>query len=139
MVYCLSQPSGIIIILSRTLNTHRNVYVHVLQLKNMVSALFSSGGGMRKTKLFCNKGEIIGWDTIARLWKREEERAEWGLMSEVPKLKEQYIKRDSWTHLNVAPAKIMQVRTHTPSLSLSLSLSLLPRSYLPIYLTNNYL
>lgn len=97
---------------------HLKCYIHVcnivqecifsckiLQLKNMISALFSSG----KTKLFCNDGIIFGWDTIARLWTREEERAERGLMSEVPKLKERYIKRDSWTRLNVAPAKIMQV------------------------------
>ena len=133
------------------------MHVHVLQLKNMVSALFSSGGGMGKTKFFCNKGDMFGWDTIARLWKREEERAERGLMSEVPKLKERYIKRDSWTRLNVAPAKIMQVnvslphpsfsplfvpplsfsslplysRSHSPSLSLSLSLS-----HLPLYLSS---
>ena len=80
-------------------------FVKFLQLKNMISALFSSG----KTKLFCNNGIIFGWDTIAKLWTTEEERAECGLMSEVPKLKERYIKRDSWTRLNVAPAKIMQV------------------------------
>ena len=30
-------------------------------------------------------------------------------MSEVPKLQERYIVRDSWTMLNVSPAKIMQV------------------------------
>ena len=56
----------------------------------MVSALFSSGG-TGKTKSFCNAGVTFGWTTIVKLWKREEERAERGLMSEVPKLK-----RGSW-------------------------------------------
>ena len=89
----------------------------------MVSALFSSGASAGKTKFFCNEGVTFGWDTIIRLWKREEERAERGLMSEVPKLKERYIKRDSWTRLNVAPAKIMQVSALPPPLSLPPHLS----------------
>ena len=89
----------------------------------MVSALFSSGASAGKTKFFCNEGVTFGWDTIVRLWKREEERAERGLMSEVPKLKERYIKRDSWTRLNVAPAKIMQVSALSPPLSLPPHLS----------------
>ena len=76
------------ITLSCTLIAHGNVRIHVLQLKNMVSALFSSGGGVGNTKFFCNKGQTFGWDTIVRLWKREEERAERGLMSEVPKLRD---------------------------------------------------
>ena len=91
----------------------------------MVSALFSSGASAGKTKFFCNEGVTFGWDTIVRLWKREE-RAERGLMSEVPKLKERYIKRDSWTRLNVAPAKIMQVSALPPSLSFSPSFPLPP-------------
>ena len=62
----------------------------------------------------------FGWDTISRLWIREEERDECGLM---PKLKERYIKRDSWTRLNVAPAKIMHV-SMTVSFTLSLDISL---------------
>ena len=33
-----------------------------------------------------------------------------GLTRTVPKLRETHIIRDSWTKLNVAPAKIMQVR-----------------------------
>ena len=43
------------------------------------------------------------------MWQRELSRAEKGLMSAVPKLRERHIQRDSWTRLNVAPAKIMQV------------------------------
>ena len=60
------------------------MHVHVLQLKNMVPALFSSGGGVGNIKFFCSKGDTFEWDTIARLWKREG--AERGLMSEAPKL-----------------------------------------------------
>ena len=59
----------------------------------MVSALHSSKGG--RTKSFCNKGTVFGWHTIERMWSRELERAEKGLMSEVPKLQERYIVRDS--------------------------------------------
>ncbi len=80
---------------------------HYIQLKNMVSALHSSKGG--RTKTFCNKGTTFGWVTIERVWKREIDRAQDGIMSEVPKLRERHIIRDSWTKLNVSPAKIMQV------------------------------
>ena len=37
------------------------------------------------------------------------ERAKKGVMREVPNLQERRIIRDSWTKLNVSPAKIMQV------------------------------
>ena len=47
--------------------------MHVLQLENMVSALFSSSGGVGKIKFFCNKGDTFGWDTTARLWNRGDE------------------------------------------------------------------
>ena len=41
---------------------------------------------------------------------RECGRADRGVARMVPKLREVHIIRDSWTKLNVAPAKIMQVR-----------------------------
>ena len=78
-----------------------------MQLKNMISVLNSSRVG--GTKAFCFEGKIFGWGTIQRMWQRELSRAERGLMSAVPKLRERHIHRDSWTRLNVAPAKIMQV------------------------------
>lgn len=74
----------------------------------MVSALHSSKTS--KTKAFCRSDTLFGWVTIERMWKRELTRAKDGLMCQVPKLKDRYVKRDSWTRLNVAPAKIMQVR-----------------------------
>ena len=73
----------------------------------MVSALHSSKSG--STKAFCCRSTTFGWITVERMWQREIQRAESGLMCEIPKLKDHYVKRDSWTRLNVAPAKIMQV------------------------------
>ena len=35
-----------------------------------------------------------------------------GLARSVPKLREIHVIRDAWTKLNVAPAKIMQIRTY---------------------------
>lgn len=43
------------------------------------------------------------------MFTRECERADKGVARMVPKLREVHIIRDSWTKLNVAPAKIMQV------------------------------
>ena len=76
----------------------------------MVSALFqsrekSTGG----TRSFLKKGENFGWKTIQDLYKREMERIKRGQITRVPKLKESYIQRDSWTRLNVLPSKVMQV------------------------------
>lgn len=45
------------------------------------------------------------------MFNRECERADKGVARMVPKLREVHIIRDSWTKLNVAPAKIMQVST----------------------------
>ena len=45
------------------------------------------------------------------MWAREMERANSGVIREVPNLQEKYIVRDSWTKLNVSPAKIMQVHS----------------------------
>ena len=43
------------------------------------------------------------------MYARECSRVAKGLARMVPKLRETHIIRDSWTKLNVAPAKIMQV------------------------------
>ena len=43
------------------------------------------------------------------MFVRECEKADKGVARMVPKLREVHIIRDSWTKLNVAPAKIMQV------------------------------
>lgn len=77
-----------------------------MQLKNMVSALHSSRLGGSKS--FLKDGIFFGWQTIIDMWAREVERMKTNKMTRVPKLKQSYIIRDSWTRLNVAPAKIMQ-------------------------------
>ena len=79
-----------------------------MQLKNMINALFSSQSG--GTKSFCNdKGTGFGWKAIFDLYTRECSRRDAGSARMVPKLRESYVLRDSWTKLNVMPAKIMQV------------------------------
>ena len=75
----------------------------------MVNALFSSKSG--RTKLFrCGQERCtFGWETILELYRREVARAKEQLTRMVPRLKEVHCVRDSWTKLNVSPAKIMQV------------------------------
>ena len=71
----------------------------------MINALFSSKHG--GTKSFQLDGVHFGWDSIVSMYSRECERARSGLTRMIPKLKEIYIIRDSWTKLNVTPAKIL--------------------------------
>ena len=46
------------------------------------------------------------------MWIRECDKKKTGHARMVPKLRESHIVRDSWTKLNVAPAKIMQVYSY---------------------------
>ena len=71
----------------------------------MINALFSSQSG--RTKNFCdnNKTNLV----ILDLYSRECSRRDSGSARMVPKLRESFVLRDSWTKLNVMPAKIMQV------------------------------
>ena len=56
------------------------------------------------------KGVNFGWKTIQDMHQRETERINAGQVTRIPKLKESYnIVRDSWTHLNVMPSKVMQI------------------------------
>ena len=73
----------------------------------MINALFSSRVG--GTKSFVFDDVEYGWNTIVAMYGRECERVKQGLTRMVPRLKEIHIIRDSWTKLNVTPAKIMQV------------------------------
>lgn len=75
----------------------------------MIPALYSSqdNGG---TKDFVNsEGIHFGWETVEEVYRMDMKRAKNGQTRKVPKLKYSYIVRDSWTRLNVLPAKIMQV------------------------------
>ena len=61
------------------------------------------------TKMFQLEGNRFGWDAIIGMYKRECEWRSDGRERMVPKLREIHVIRDSWTKLNVLPAKIMQV------------------------------
>ncbi len=74
----------------------------------MIAALYSSRVDSG-TKDF-SKGRIsFGWSTIEAVYKSDLYRAKHGISRRVPGLKYAYVVRDSWTRLNVLPAKIMQV------------------------------
>ena len=73
----------------------------------MVAALYSSRQG--GTKNFTRDGIAFGWHTIIDMWERDLQRTSKGCLTNLPGMKENYIRRDGWTRLNVKPAKIMQV------------------------------
>ena len=73
----------------------------------MVNALYSSRAS--GTKQFQLEGNTFGWQAIVDLYLRECERRNKGAARSVPRLREVHVIRDSWTKLNVLPAKIMQV------------------------------
>ena len=75
----------------------------------MINALFSSQTGGTKSFRHSKDGDMIGWKAIIDMYARECQRREMGQARIVPKLRETYVLRDSWTKLNVLPAKIMQV------------------------------
>lgn len=73
----------------------------------MIAALYSSRPA--GTKNFQMNGFNFGWMAIEDLFAREVERSRTNCLRRVKDLKENFIHRDSWTRLNVKPAKIMQV------------------------------
>ena len=73
----------------------------------MIAALYSSRPA--GTKNFQINGCNFGWMAIEDLFAREVERSRTNCLRRVKDLKENFIHRDSWTRLNVKPAKIMQV------------------------------
>ena len=76
----------------------------------MINALFSSKQG--GTKQFKHgEGPEFGWKAVTDLYERELLRAHNGQARMVPRLREAHCLRDSWTKLNVLPAKIMQVNS----------------------------
>lgn len=72
----------------------------------MINALYSSQSGGSKS--FIWRGHCFGWTSLIDMYKRECARRNQGSARMIPKMRESYIIRDSWTKLNVAPAKIMQ-------------------------------
>ena len=94
-------------------NVHANNYIHtfLLQLKNMIAALYASKSSGR-ANCFSIQGTKFGWKAIEDMLKREVERMKKNELVRVPGLRENFVYRDSWTRLNVKPAKIMQVFIH---------------------------
>ena len=78
----------------------------------MIAALYSSR--QQGTKEFTKDNHQFGWKTVETVFAQEMERAENGLSRKVPGLKYAFVYRDSWTRLNVLPAKIMQVFHYFP-------------------------
>ena len=85
----------------------------------MIAALHSSRED--GTKDFLNSGIHFGWESIIGVYKADLLRAKYGQSRLVPKLEYSFVIRDSWTRLNVFPAKIMQVYTlyHYQSINLN--------------------
>lgn len=73
----------------------------------MIASLYASRSS--GTNCFSRKGIQFGWRSIEDMLKREVQRMKKDELVRVPGLKENYVYRDSWTRLNVKPAKIMQV------------------------------
>ena len=73
----------------------------------MISQLYQSRSASKKR--FCNEGIHFGWKAIEDMFSREVGRIREGKRVRVPSLKPNFVFRDSWTMLNVRPAKIMQV------------------------------
>lgn len=73
----------------------------------MIAALYSSRS--EGSKNFTRYGSSFGWSSIESVYKSDLCRAQNGISRRVPGLKYSYVVRDSWTRLNVMPAKIMQV------------------------------
>ena len=73
----------------------------------MISQLYQSRSS--GTRNFTCDGVSFGWKALEDLYRRELGRMRANMLVRVPGLKESHIIRDSWTRLNVKPAKIMQV------------------------------
>lgn len=73
----------------------------------MINGLWTSRPNGKKH--FERNGTTFGWSTITDMYVRECDRVKNGETRMVPKLKEAFVIRDSWTKLNVSPVKIMQV------------------------------
>ena len=73
----------------------------------MIAALYSSRPD--GTKDFHINGVNFGWQTIVKVYESDLYRAQHCISRRVPGLKYAHVVCDSWTRLNVLPAKIMQV------------------------------
>ena len=84
----------------------------------MVSQLHSSRAEGAKDFTVPETDVQFGWAAILSMWDREKKRRNDNQIRLVPRLNEGFVKRDSWTRLNVPPAKIMQVISNPSNLCL---------------------
>lgn len=75
----------------------------------MIAALDHSHVSRKNPSKFSIDGVQFGWEVIEGMLKREVQWRVNNQLPRVPRLKESYMYRDSWTRLNVTRAKIMQV------------------------------
>ena len=75
-------------------------------MKNLVSTLHSSRP--TSAKYFIRNDIHFGWSDIVAMKVRDDQRFKDGQLRFVQGLLQIYIERDSWTRLNVKPAKILQ-------------------------------
>jgi hypothetical protein len=83
----------------------------------MVNQLFASQETGQKAFHKTAHGPSFGWKEIIGMWDREKDRRDNKQIRLVPGLVHSFIERDSWTKLNVKPAKIMQVGAPTKQCS----------------------
>lgn len=85
-------------------------------MKNLINQLWASQASGAKS-FETREGTNFGWPVIEAMWLREKDKRAHHLIRMVPRLIHSFIKRDPWTKLNVAPAKIMQVSLHAHVIS----------------------
>eukprot|EP00733_Pompholyxophrys_punicea_P000837 Pompholyxophrys_punicea_v1_NODE_317_length_2277_cov_3.387663.p4 type:complete len:102 gc:universal NODE_317_length_2277_cov_3.387663:888-583(-) len=76
----------------------------------MIASVYNSRA--KGAKSFERNGVKFGWTCIEAMCEREYRAASNNLMMDVPKLQVNHVYRDSWTRLNVTPAKIFPQRTN---------------------------
>ena len=87
---------------------------------NMIAALYSSRPD--GTKDFRINGVNFGWQTIVKVYESDLYRAQHCISRRVPGLKYAHVVRDSWTRLNVLPAKIIWMYDITQIIIILLSI-----------------
>jgi hypothetical protein len=120
--------------------TNENIYLMICpthQLKNMIAQLYASRP--RGTKSFEKDNVQFGWSAIQSVYQWNLEQAQLGNPLPVPGLKLAYIVRDSWTRLNVRPAKIMQQQSMIAALKILADRTSNAGSKASIQMTVNFL
>jgi hypothetical protein len=119
---------------------NENIYLMICpthQLKNMIAQLYASRP--RGTKSFEKDNVQFGWRAIQSVYQWNLEQAQLGNPLPVPGLKLAYIVRDSWTRLNVRPAKIMQQQSMIAALKILADRTSNAGSKASIQMTVNFL